>query len=364
MIRAHISRAYTRPSDKSAFSGINNIQRRFRRAKLKDINETLASVNSYTLHRETKKVKHHNPFFIYLKRQQIQMDLIDISKLAKFNFGVKFLLVAIDGFTKKAWVETMINKSARISVQAIQNVLQKMIIPAKSIFFDRGREFVNEAVYEHLRQVNIKVLHPNSEIKAAIAERFNRSLQDLIYKYLTENETRKYINVLDSLVKTYNQRGHRTLKFMSPNEAEQEENKNFVISALNEYYSKFTSLNIREKYKIGDYVRLYKYPNKFTRGYQERFTRELFEIIAIKRRMPIPTYQVKSCNTDDIIKGTFYNRELQKVTGNVFKIEKVLRRRTTNGQLQLYVKWLDFGDHHNSWISGGNVKRVFNNDNT
>jgi hypothetical protein len=308
-----------------------------------------------------KKVKHHNPFFIYSKRQQIQIDLIDVRNLAKYNNGTNYLMVAIDCFSKKAWIIAMKNKTAQASLDAIQKILHDMTTPARCIFFDRGKEFVNRVVYNFLGGKRIKVLHPNSEIKAAIAERFNRSIQDLIYKYLTQNETRKYIDVLPDLLATYNNRGHRTLKFMSPNEAEQEENKNFVISALNEYYSKIVALKVREKFKVGDFVRLYKYPTKFTRGYHERFTRELFEIVKVNRRMPIPTYSVKSCDTNDVIKGSFYNNELQKVSGDVFKVEKVLKRRTVSGQRQLYVKWLDFGNHHNSWINEGDVEEVFEN---
>ena len=173
-----------------------------------------------------------------------------MGNLAQFNDKTKFLLVAIDGCSKKAWVETMLNKSTKVSLKAITSILNKTVTPPKAIFFDRGKEFVNKAVYTFLRQKNIKVLHPNSEIKAAIAERFNRSLQDLIYKYLTENETRRYVDVLDDLLVTYNNRGHRTLKYMSPNEAELGENKNHVISALNEHYTKIAAVKTCIKFKM------------------------------------------------------------------------------------------------------------------
>jgi hypothetical protein len=359
MLHSPISYAYTTPANPSAFSGINNVERHFPNKKRAEINENLASINSYTLHREVKKVRTRNPFFIYVKRQQIQMDLIEMGNLARFNNGTRYLLVAIDCFTKKAWVVPMKNKTAKTTLDAIQQTLDDMHTLPRSIFFDRGREFVNKKVYPFLRRKRIRVLHPNSEIKAAIAERFNRSLQDIIYKYLTENETNNYIDVLSGLLSTYNNRGHRTLKFMSPNEAERNENKNFVVSALSDYYTKITSQQTRIKFKVGDIVRLYKYPTTFARGYQERFTRELFEVLSINTRMPIPTYTVKSCDEGDIIQGTFYSNELQKVTGGIFKVEKVLKKKVVNGKLRLFVKWQDFGSQHNSWIEEDDIDRVF-----
>ena len=356
-----IRHRYITPSDPIAFSGVTNIKRYFQNKKVDHIKDILATVPAYTLHREAKRVKHHNPFFIYRKREHIQMDLIDMANLARWNNGVRFLLVAIDGFTKKAWVEPLLNKKGVTTLHGINNIISRMVTPPMSIFFDRGSEFINQNVRDALIQANIHIQHPNSELKAAIAERFNRSLQDLIFKYLTQNETRKYIDLLPDLLMSYNTRGHRTLRYMSPEEAELEENKTHVISALNHYYTKVTTVNTKIKFAVGDIVRIRRAQTKFTRGYHERFTRELFKIIEVQQRMPIPTYKLKSLDKDDTIQGGFYNNELQKVLGDIYKVEKILKRRTRNGKPQIYVKWLDFGSAHNSWIDESDITEVYNN---
>lgn len=218
---------------------------------------------------------------------------------------------------------------------------------------------MNKKVRDSLRRTGVKIQHPNSALKAAIAERFNRSLQDLIFKYLTHHETRRYTDVLQSLVQTYNKRGHRTLKYMSPNAADLPENRHYVISALNDYYTKITAKRVRARFKIGDTVRIRRELTVFLRGYHERFKRELFTIIAVERRMPIPAYTLKSLDKDDVISGLFYNNELQKVLGGVYKVEKVIKRRVRNGKVQLYVKWLDFGPSHNSWIDAEDVTEIY-----
>ena len=353
---------YTTPGHKIAFSGLSNIKREpnFKLKKLKEISNELTFIPSYTLHRETKKVKYRNPFFIYERRQQVQMDLIDMSQLKKYNNNITFLLVAIDCFSKKAWVEPMENKKGITTINAIKFFLSQMDKLPKAIFFDRGKEFVNKNVYTYLGKIGINIWHPNSELKAAIVERFNRSFQDLLFKYLTQNETNKYIDKINDILITYNTRGHRTLKYMSPNEAELYSNRHHVISALSQYYSKIVSTNIKPKYHVGDIVRIQKERTKFARGYHERFTRELFEIIKLNTRMPVPTYTLKSLNKGDTISGTFYNNELQRVQGDIYKVEQVLKKRTRNGEIEYFVKWLDFDNEHNSWILASDITEVYN----
>jgi hypothetical protein len=358
-----IKYAYTNPSSKIAFSGISNIKRHFPNKKVEEIKNILAEIPTYTLHREAKKVKTRNPFFIYVRRQQIQIDLIDMSNLARWNDGVTFLLVAIDCATKKAWTRTQLNKSGVTTLASIRSIITAMETPMKSIFFDRGREFVNTNVRDALRRAGIKIHHPNSELKAAIAERFNRSLQDLIFKYMTHHETRRYVDVLQALMQTYNTRGHRTLKYMSPNEADLVQNRHHVISALNDYYTKVTSTKVKPRFAVGDTVRIRRELTVFLRGYHERFKREQFEVVAVERRMPIPTFTIKSLDTGDIISGSFYNNELQKVLGDTYKVEKVLKRRVRNGKVQLYVKWLDFNARHNSWIDADDVTETYDGEN-
>ena len=96
---------YLDPEHPTAFSSPGNLKRYYgNRYGTKPILETLQHIDGYTLHREFKKPRLTNPFYFFKKRQQIQMDLIDVSRLKKDNLNVTFLLCAIDSFTKYAWV--------------------------------------------------------------------------------------------------------------------------------------------------------------------------------------------------------------------------------------------------------------------
>jgi Integrase core domain len=311
----HIQRQYLNPSHPIAFSSPGAIRRfymkRNKKIPITVAKEALKEVDSYQLHKEFRKPKITNPFFIYNLRDQIQMDLIDVRSLSDFNNGVNHLLTVIDCFSRKAWVEPMKNKNARSSLRAIQKVLRQIIPLPKSILFDKGSEFINKQVQEFLRNKQIHLIHPNSEKKAAIVERFNRSIQDLIYRYMTENETFKYITVLQDLVHAYNNRGHRTLKYKTPNYAEKRGNRDEIFNALNEHYTKCVEEKKEPKYKVGQKVKIKTWPGRFARGYHERWVREHFEIFKINTKMPIPMYIVKSLNNGEVVKGGFYESELQ-----------------------------------------------------
>ena len=53
--------------------------------------------------------------------------------------------------------------------------------------------------------------NPDSSIHAAFIERFNRSFQSILYRYLTQNQTNRFVEVLSKLLKTYNTRYHRMI---------------------------------------------------------------------------------------------------------------------------------------------------------
>lgn len=347
----------------TAFAGRNVLYRYYKgRYSDKDIEKALEHIDSYTRHKELKKPNPRNPFFIHYKRQQVQGDLIDLKKLSRTNEGVKFLAAFIDSFTKKAWVYPMKDKSAQTMESVFEKWLEEDIEQKpESMFCDRGTEFKNRRVKTFFETRGIKFIHPNSEMKAAIVERFNRTIENMIFKYMTEFETEKYIDKLDDLVTAYNNRGHRTLKFLSPEEAEKNENQNKIRKIHRQRYDELEIKNYKKepKYAIGDMVRVKKLPTRFARGYEEQFNSEYFRIVSINKTLPIVMYNLESMNTGEQIEGGFYANELSKVRGSVFKVIRVLRRRRRNGRLQYLVRWKDFGPRHDSWVNEDDITATF-----
>ena len=67
---------------------------------------------------------------------------MDISSLARFNKGYKFLLTCIDVFVKFAWVVPFKNKTAESLVNSFQSILDTGKFPEK-LQIDKETEFLN-----------------------------------------------------------------------------------------------------------------------------------------------------------------------------------------------------------------------------
>ena len=64
----------------------------------------------------------------------------------------------------------------------------------------------------------------------------------------------------------------------------------------------------------------------------------------IKNTVPW-TYVINDLNGEEVI-GKFYEKELQKIDQQEFRIEKVIRKK----DVKLYVKWKGYDSSFNSWI--------------
>lgn len=352
-----LRRSYISPGHPIAFSGINAVYKYYTpHLTLKDIEAILSEIENYTLHREFHSAQ-RNPSYSHFKRYQWQCDLVDIRSLAKDNDGVNYLLVCIDTFTRYAFVRPIVSKTGSEVANAFQSILAEAGSAPRILVMDRGTEFYNRHFGKVCADNSIKMYSPDSSIHAAYIERFNRTMQGILYKYLTENETKRYLEVLPNLLSSYNNRVHRMIG-TTPQMAETNTDVHLEMrKKMSAYYSKIKPKTA--KYSVGDYVRIAKLKGKFDRGYNERAAREIFKIHAIKTNLKIPMYVLSNYNGNEIIRGRFYQNELTKVSGDVFRIEKVLKRRRYRGKNQIYVKWKGFDDTHNSWIDENQITRVF-----
>jgi len=106
-----------------------------------------------------------------------QIDLADLSNLSSYNDGYRYLFNCIDGFSKRAWSSPLKSKSGREVTGAFEQILDER--PCNMVQSDKGTEFVNLTFQSMLRHRGIKFYtSENEDIKAAVAERFNRNLKE------------------------------------------------------------------------------------------------------------------------------------------------------------------------------------------
>ncbi len=122
-----------------------------------------------------------------------------------------------------------------------------------------GKEFYNVGVRDLLTKNDIEYFSTNSERKAAIVERFNRTLKSS--KYFYSKGTYKWIDVLHDLTHNYNHTKHRTI-MMKPGDVNSS-NKDQVWITLYGYIQGDFPI---PKFKVDDTVRVNKYKNIFGIG--------------------------------------------------------------------------------------------------
>lgn len=348
---------YKNPGHPIAFSGVNKIYEFYNGAlTIKQIKEILSGIESYTLHREYHK-NTRNTTYAYFKRYQFQMDLVEIQALSKFNDGVRYLLNVIDIFTRYAFVRPLINKEAHTVLDAFKSVLNEAENPPHILVVDKGAEFSNKLFEKFCSQNNIKLINPKASTHAAFVERFNRTLQTLIYKYMTEKETNRFIDQLQDLVSTYNNRKHRMIG-ITPKQAENDPENHLNINLM---FQKREEKILKKKpnLSVNSFVRIAKQKGKFSRGYNEQSNQEIFKIYKINLKKKIPLYYLKTYNEGETISGGFYEFELTPVKTDTFRVERVLKKRKFQGKNQLFVKWKGFSDEYNEWIDQSDVEQEF-----
>lgn len=319
-LEQQIARDFQTPGHPVAFSSPEVIRKYYHIGAAK-AREIVAGLDSYTLHKQSRIPRLRNPYYIYYRRQQWQADLLELARgLPQANDGVKYILVIIDIFTRHAWARPMKNKTTEAAVAGLSSVfatLDPNDLP-HSLNFDLGREFRSRKMSDFLARRSIKVITPHSDTKCANAERFIRTLKGLMYKYMTHVHTKRFIDVLQQLMATYNSRPHRMIAGLTPDMAELPENKDKVLDAANIRYTailrKVGKGKNRISYSIGDIVRLSLAARAFKRGYEQHATTELFRVIKINSRMPVVQYKVEAVEADKkgdkTVHGSFYPDEL------------------------------------------------------
>ena len=172
----------------------------------------------------------------------------------------------------------------------------------------------------------------NEGILVAV-ERFMKTLKNKIYEHMTTIGENVYFNDLDDIVKKYSNTVHSSIK-MKP--------KDVADDSFVEYSEETNEKD--PKFKVGDNVRISKYKNIFAKGYTPNCSKDVFVVNKVQNTIPW-TYLINDLNGEEI-KGSFYEKELQKTDKKEFRIGKVIKRKGN----KLYLKWKGYNNSFNSWI--------------
>ena len=266
--------------------------------KLKNTTKPSFSILTDELHKPIIRKLNKRKVYSQFKDNIWGVDLADMQSLSRKNKGIKYLLCAIDLYSKYAIVIPLKDKKGISIVNAFNKITKQSNRKPNKIWVDQGGEFYNNVFEKWLSDNDINMYSTYNEGKSAVVERFIRTLKNKLYKHMTATGKNVYYDVLDDVVNKYNNTKHSTIK-MKPRDVG-DNNKRVYIDEHNEKDSRF---------KVGDRFRISRCKNIFAKGYVPNWSKEIFIVDKINDTVPY-TYILKDLN-DEEITGSFYDKELK-----------------------------------------------------
>ena len=99
-------------------------------------------------------------------------------------------------------------------VDAFQNILGDSDRKPNKIWVDNGSEFYNNSLKKWLKDNDTEMYLIHNERKSVVSERFIKTLETKIYKYMTLVSKNVYIDKLNDIVVEYNSTYHRKIKML------------------------------------------------------------------------------------------------------------------------------------------------------
>ena len=340
-----IAEIYYNPEHPAGYGSVREIYKALGgKVSLIRIKQWLSSQDAYTSHKYVRKKFKRRKVISRGINYQVQADLVDVQNLRKYNKGNKYILTAINVFSRKAAAVPLKSKTAVEIIRGLKIVF-KSLMPFQKLQTDQGKEFFNKQVSQFLQNHNIFHFFTASDLKSSIVERFNRTLKEKLWKHFTAKTTLAFVDVLPKLVKSYNNRFHRSIG-MPPNEV----NKKNEKKVWEYQYGDLNLKKIKFKYGINDKVKITKYKGILSKGYLPNWTNEVF-IITDRLNTDPPTYKIRD-DDGHVIKGIFYEPELQRVIvleNKAYPIQ-ILKTRKNKGKIEYLVHFVGFPSSKDAWI--------------
>ena len=242
------------------------------------------------------------------------LDILDLKDYgSENNRGYRYVLVIRDNFSKYGWTVPLKNKNAQTMKDSFENILISSKRKPNLIESDRGKEFYNNIFQDFLNKNDVKLYSRNSSYGAVFAERFNRTIRDLLKRPVFEKGDGNWIDVLQTITKQYNNKVHSSTK-LTPIQASLKKNEDYVYKNLLDKRKKITP-----KLQLNDLVRTADLKKTFSKGDTTNWSYKLYKITEIINDT-IPSYKIDKLEER-------YNQSLLKKTDLTMKENKVVMKK-------------------------------------
>ena len=214
------------------------------------------------------------------------IDLADFSDYkTSNNKGFRYIFIVIENFSKYLWAIPLKNKYSQTITNEFSSILTTSKRKPLKLESDRGSEIYNSIFQNFLESKNIEHYSRYTDKGPSIAERFIRTLRNLLKKPIFLAGNANWVSELPPVIKQYNNTIHNSIK-MTPVQASKKVNEKIVYSNLQDKRRK-----LNPKYKLGQLVRTADIKKVFSKGDSTNYSYKLYTITEVIHDT-IPSYRI------------------------------------------------------------------------
>lgn len=301
------------------------------------------SINKYfdqlgkEIHRKAVKKFPRRKVYSHYINEIHSADIADMSSFADSNKGYKYILTIIDIYSRYAWCIPLKKKNTDDVLNSFKGLYKKGGVPhPEKLWTDQGGEFYNAKMNAWCKTNNILLYSTHGDHKAAVIERFNRTIKEKLFKTMTQMYTDDWLTYLPNLLKEYNNTVHKTTK-QKPIDLFKEK-----VTLNNDVYPESEQ---KVSFAVDDTVRISRIKKTFEKGYAPSWSTAVYKIYETLKTKPI-TYKLLD-KKGEILGGSFYEQELQKTNLDRMLIVKIIKKKKD----KFLVQYHGYTDDFNEWLS-------------
>lgn len=326
----------------------------------KKVREWIRNQEVYQVHSQPKKKYFTEGIIVEYSDKQWDIDILVLpNDKPGLNRHYKYLLGVIDLFSRYVWVRLLRKKTATATAEAFRSILAQGR-RCEVLRGDAGLEFIGAPFKNMLQEENIPYITAYGHLKANYIERWFKTFQQKLYRYMYKNNTSSFVDVVQDVVRSYNNTVHGTTGF-SPAAVNDTNTIELYDRVYKPQLDKKATPRVEPSFKVGDLVRISLFKDKFKRSYSQNWSEEVFEVWFVVNSHP-RRYKIRDLKQEKV-QGSFYKEELRLVNAKDtkdinWKIGRIISQRRLKGKPpQSLVSWFGYGEKFNSYIDTTDVKK-------
>lgn len=322
----------------------------------RQIAEWLEKQEANQLFQRRKRVGQIQTTVLSGPRQQMMIDLVDMQTFTTTKKH-RYILTAIDSFTRKVWAVPLKSKEAPVVLKEMKGLMKKWK-KIRVLRSDNGNEFKNKFMTEWLKKIGVKQVFglPSKPTSQGQIEVLNRSLGQMLLKTVGDKGMRDWDRYLQKVVANMNRTINTTIK-MTPNQAEINRNWSKVKETIE---AGLKGRKKRPSLQVGDHVRVAVTQTTRTKK-KPRFSLQVYEVVKVlrsRKTVSADRYRLKEKGGGEI-KKFFFGDELLRIpkdtvsrrSKDVYAIISKLLKYDREKKM-IYVRWRKQGK---SWVPLQNI---------